>query len=203
MKLLIAVPTMYDVQIEFVKSLMALTRRLDREGVDFDVKFRVGTLVYMARDNFVLDALNGKYTHVLWLDSDMVFDDDIVEKLTEPKRPFVTGLAHTRRYPYESCIFTSLDPDVRPDDIPDEPFEVEACGFACVFIDTRIMTHVMFKHFCCFSPNGSEGEDIAFCKRAKALGYHIWCQPSVKLGHVGQMTVWPDNAAKLREVLID
>ena len=197
-RLMIAVPSTDYVHVEFVKSLTALTNRLTKDGIYHEVKIRSGSLVYLARDNLVLDAINGQFTHVLWLDSDMVFDDDILYKLTAHKKAFVTGLAYTRRPPFESCVFTSIEPFVRPDDIPDDIFEIEACGFACVFIDVRIMSRVLMKYFECFDPIPSFGEDIAFCIRARKLGFHIWCEPSAKVGHIGSVIVTPDNALKLR-----
>jgi hypothetical protein len=36
------------------------------------------------------------------------------------------------------------------------------------------------------------GEDLAFCKRATDMGYEIWAEPSVKLGHIGHITIYPE-----------
>ena len=199
MKLMIAVPTYGNMPMEFCRSLTGLVKRLTAEGVSFDVVFKPDTLVYLARDHLVMDAINGGYTHTLWLDSDMVFDDDLLEKLTAHRKAFVCGVYHTRQRPYESCVFTKLDPMERPEEYPDDVFQVEACGLGAVFIETRIMKKVLLKNFCCFAPFDRYGEDVAFCVRARELGATIWCEPKAVLGHVGQVTVWPDKVKALRE----
>ena len=71
MKLMIAVPTYGNMPMEFCRSLTGLVKRLTAEGVSFDVVFKPDTLVYLARDHLVMDAINGGYTHTLWLDSDI------------------------------------------------------------------------------------------------------------------------------------
>ena len=36
------------------------------------------------------------------------------------------------------------------------------------------------------------GEDVAFCWRARQCGYKIWCDPSTECGHVAYNTVTRD-----------
>ena len=80
-KLLIAVPCMDYLHAEFVKSLQKLTTHLCREGVNFTVEIHSGSLVYFARNRMANKAVDEGYTHLLFLDSDMVFDENIVETL--------------------------------------------------------------------------------------------------------------------------
>ena len=35
------------------------------------------------------------------------------------------------------------------------------------------------------TPKGYIGEDFLFCDRARAIGYEIWIDPTIKLGHMG------------------
>ena len=79
MKLMVAVPTVDYVPADFVKSLSKLSLRLGRERIPADVEIVGGTLVYIARNRLAYRAITDGYTHVLWLDSDMVFGDSIVE----------------------------------------------------------------------------------------------------------------------------
>ena len=81
MKLLIGVPTTDFVHVEFMKSLVNLLLKLERDGTQFDVDIESGTLVYIARDRIANKAINENYTHVLWIDSDMVFNENIFEDL--------------------------------------------------------------------------------------------------------------------------
>lgn len=194
MKLLIAIPTTDYMHFEFVQCLTELIERLKDDGVNYELKFKGLSLVYAARDYLASYAINNDFTDVLWLDSDMIFTPDILEDLQFCGKPFVTGVAHSRRPPYVSCTFTdiSLNNITRVDKYPQEPFKVAGCGFACVLIKTAILKEVMTTYKSCFLPMQQYGEDVAFCKRATDLGHEIWCEPTARLGHIGHITVWPE-----------
>lgn len=200
MKLLIAVPTMDNVPVEFLKSLVGLIEDLQTEGVDYEVLIENGTLVYMARDRLASVAILGDYTHVLWLDSDMVFEPSLLEDLSFSGKPFVTGIAHARRAPFNSCLFKDIHLDTltrwRAKDYPSETFEVAGCGFACVLMEADILRDVQKVCDTCFTPFPKYGEDLSFCKRATALGYKLYAEPTVRLGHVGRYAIYPEEEEK-------
>ena len=197
MKLLIAIPAMDFMVTEFVKSLLKLTNKLKDDGVDFETRIEAGTLVYFARDKLARYAMNNGFTHILWLDSDMVFEPEILEDLQFSGQPFVTGIAHGRRKPYMSCLFKSIWPEViRWDgkDYPHNTFEVAACGMAVALVDVKIIRDVIMKFNTAFLPTEYFGEDVAFCDRARQLGYHVFAEPGVRVGHVGHITIYPEDA---------
>lgn len=205
MKLLVAVPSTDYMHCEFVKSLCELLARIRNDGIQADLCIEYGSLVYMARDRLAHKAVNEGYSDVLWLDSDMVFTDELLEDLQFSGEPFVTGLAVSRRKPFQSCIFKSVDP-VRggdkfgdADTLPTNTFEVAACGFACVLISTEILAAVMKNTGACFRPEYGYGEDVAFCMRARSLGYKIFAEPSAKVGHIGHLIIYPDDVKKYRD----
>ena len=202
MKLLLAIPCMDIVPVPFMESLIGLTRRLDRDKVCYEIGIESGTLVYMARDRLASKAVNNGFTHVLWLDSDMVFSDAIVEDFQFCGKSFVSGIAHGRRSPFISCLFKSLDLSAlerwKYEDYPADTFRVAGCGMACVLMETKILNEVFLKFNTCFMPLLSYGEDLSFCKRAVSLGYEIWAEPTVRLGHVGHLTIWPEDAERYK-----
>lgn len=204
MKLLIAIPTTDQMPFQFVESLTALIRRLDADEVDYDIAFQGGTLVYVGRDKLSLKAIGGDYSHVLWLDSDMVFTDDLFETLLDSRKPFVTGIAHSRRTPFPSCIFTEIYPGVTrwEGEYPTETFRIAGCGMACVLMETSILRDVWSHHSTAFFPTRELGEDIAFCKRATDLGHEIWAEPMARLGHVGHMVIYPEHEEFYRKSII-
>lgn len=199
-KLLIAIPCYDSMRPEFVQSLVALEDRLRRDGVPFEVKIIPGTLVYMARDALARHAVNNDFTHVLWLDADMVFGDSILEDLTMSGKDMVCGLFISRHNPYLSTIFAQLSPEViRITEFPDEAFRIGACGFACVFMRVEILRDVLNNNNGkCFLPTGRLSEDLAFCERARCQGYEIWCEPTARVGHVGPVVIWPEDGERLR-----
>jgi len=193
MKLMIAIPTHDYMHMDFVKSLIGLCRKLDEEGIEYDVKVHGATLVYYGRDALAHAAIEGDYTDVLWLDADMVFQDTLVEDLQFSGMPFVSGIAHGRRPPHQSCLFTEIYPSVsRFTEYPSNTFKVAGCGFGCVLMKTEILKKVWNRHGTCFFPTRELGEDLAFCQRATEGGVEIWAEPSVRLGHIGHIAIYPE-----------
>lgn len=198
MRLLIGIPSTDFLHVEFVKSLTNLVLRLREDEIDFTVHFETGTLVYVARDNIASKAINGGFTHVLWLDSDMVFTDDFLDSLMFCGKPFVAGIFQSRRKGYHSALFKNLDIDnlERFEEYPHGTFEIAGCGFAGVLIETEILRQVMVNHGTCFLPMKMYGEDLAFCKRAVDMGYKIYAEPTAVMGHVGHITIYPEDHEK-------
>lgn len=195
MKLLIGIPSLDYMHTDFVKSLTALIVRLKDDGVDFTVHIEAGTLVYKARDNIASKAVNEGYTHVLWFDSDMVFTDDIFDTLQFCGKDFVCGIFHARRKGYHSCLFKSLKLNdlERFEEYPKEPFEVAGCGFGCVLLSVEVLKAVFQRYKSCFLPLKYYREDLAFCLRAKEVGYKIYADPTAVVGHVGHIIVYPED----------
>ena len=204
-RLLVGVPSGDFMHVEFVRSLCRLTARLRADGVNHDLFICDGTLAHVARDKIAKKAINEDYSHVLWLDSDMVFTPELLEDLSFSGHDFVTGVAAARRPPHMICLFHDLDLNhlthVEPEELTGDAFEIAGCGFACVLISTEILRAVCIANDSCFLPMKDYGEDLAFCLRAKALGYRIWAEPSVRVGHIGHLTVWPEDHTRYMESL--
>ena len=194
-KLLIAVPCMDYMHVDFVNSLLKLCQHLQREGINYHTEILSGTLVYLARNKLANKATCEGYPHLLFLDSDMVFDESIVETLAFCGKDFVCGAFQSRRAPYGSCIFSSLKPVRRVKEYGIEPFQVEGCGMACTMISTEIISEVQSRYGNPFDPAIIEditfGEDTAFCWRARQCGYEIWCEPTARIGHIAHVPIYP------------
>ena len=194
-RLLIAVPCMDYVHADFLKSLVGLQGHLQRERINHHVEIVAGTLIYFARDKLACKAINEGFTHLLFLDSDMVFDESIVETLTFCGKDFVCGAFQARRPPYNKCVYSSLKPLTKVENWGMEPFRVKGCGMACTMISTEILKDVQTRYGTCFSPmmiDGTKyGEDLAFCVRANDIGAEIWCEPTARCGHIAHVPIWP------------
>ena len=195
MRLLIGVPTLDFVHVDFMNCLTKLLLKLKDDGINFDLDINSGTLVYLARERIAHKAINEHYTHVLWIDSDMIFNEQILDDLMFCGKPFVTGIYHARRKGYASVIFKEIEPNniERFEEYPNEPFQIAGCGFGCVLTSVEMLSSVCLHFGTCFTPLPSLGEDIAFCKRAKELGYSLWCEPTVVCGHIGHIAIYPED----------
>ena len=190
MKTLIAIPCFDQVATPFCQSLLTM----NRVGDECTVSFHVGSLVSDAREKLALLAIQSEADYVLWLDSDMIFEADTMERLMrrmEEGYDIVTGLYFRRRPPFTPVLFEQLRLEgencVFKDfvDYPeDRIFEVEGIGFGCVMMKTDVLLSCFSKYGTCFSMIGRNGEDVSFSIRARESGYKIWCDPAVKCGHV-------------------
>ena len=195
-KVLIAVPCMDSVPAQFAHSLATLTS-YGIEDTEISIWFNLGSLVYTSRDEIAKRALMDEADYVMWFDSDMVFNPDTLHRLIQRLNngaDMVTGVYYRRKPPFSPTLFSEMD--INPEtgeakwteftEIPEELFEVGACGFGCVLMRTEIFVAVFSKFGYMFTPIGNVGEDIAFCWRARQCGYKILADPSISLGHVGQ-----------------
>lgn len=191
-RLLIAIPTTDYVPADFVKSLAKLQQELGRRGVAYDVEVQSGTLVYIARNRLANKAINDHYTHVLWIDSDMVFNEKIYEDLMDVGKEMVCGAFVSRRPPYGPCIYSSIEENAieKVKNFGTRPFRVDGCGFALVLTSVELLQAVTQKFGTCFQPTPYYGEDLAFCWRVKQLGREIWCEPTVRPGHIAHVPVY-------------
>ena len=193
MKLLVAVPTVDYVSSQFTDCFARLVKRLASDGVDFDYRIIGGTLVYIARNRLARYAIDNGFTHVLWLDSDMTFKDDVVDDLLFCGKDMVCGAFVSRRPPYGPCVYSSIDDPgnmIKVENFGTEPLRVDGCGFATVLTSVDLLNAVWDKFDTCFRPTESYGEDLAFCDRVKQLGRGIWCEPTVRPGHIAHVPVY-------------
>ena len=194
MKILIAVPSMDQVPVQFTQSLSMLYR-----VGDCSVAFQVGSLIYTSRNHLAGIAIEQQYDYVMWFDSDMVFQPDTLQRMMDLMQKndydILTGLYFRRVYPFKPVLFSKLEPTDtgwewdEPDTIPDEPFELAGCGFGCVLMKTDVLMDVQAQFNDMFGPIKGMGEDLSFCWRATECGYKVICDPSISLGHVGHMVV--------------
>lgn len=186
MRLLIAIPCMDTVRYEFAESLANLCRHLSDIGVDYDLKWHATSIIYMARNELADYAINEDYDYVLWLDSDMSFTPDAFDLLYGLKVPFATGCYRTRRPPYCFVMERVDDPSLRVDKLPNEPFDVYACGFGLVLITKEALYQIRAAHGTIFTPTPDTGEDYAMCKRWRVMSQDnkIICHPNAIADHI-------------------
>lgn len=197
MKTLIVIPCMDQVPTQFCQSLAMLKK----EG-ECAIAFQMGSLIYMARNELAMKAIHMGADYILWLDSDMVFEPDLMTRLFESLKAndadFVSGLYFKRFPPYEPVVYSKfdiVDDEIiaeKMTDVPDAVTEVGGVGFGCVLMSTALALAVYNEYNTMFAPIGNVGEDIAFCYRAQTLGYKVLLDPSIRCGHVGHYVVTED-----------
>lgn len=195
MSTLIAIPCMDTLPVDFVQSLIFM-----HKGENPGVYLKPNSLVYDSRNLLSLYAIENGFDQVLWLDSDMVFEPDILLKLQAHDLEMVTGIYVKRYQPTEPVLYKTinvpklnkktgtLEKNIKSyTDYPQNKlFRVAGCGFGCVLTKTSLLKKVWDEFGPAFNPLPWAGEDISFCYRVKQLGLPIFCDSSVSCGHIGK-----------------
>lgn len=186
-KTLIAIPCMDMVAAPFAYSLA----RMRRVGLT-KLSMMSNSLVHMARNMLAAEAVDTDCDRVLWLDSDIQFTPDLMEKLSahmDDGLDYVSGLVFKRRFPTVPILFSRLDEegaDVYTEYPRDRLFPVAGSGFGAVMTSTKMLREVFETFGSPFNLLGVHGEDASFCIRAQNLGYKLYCDSRIKVGHCGQ-----------------
>lgn len=207
-KLFVALPA-YDfkVSLKLAVSLARLAQQLPQHGVDLSIGSICGcSVVSRARNLLVKDFLESNCTDLMFIDADINFEPEDVLRLmawaSDPKMGIVGGVPRTRKT--NKVYIAQLDQD-------DEGLTMNRMGLVRA---KRIATAFMlvrrdvFERLVNENPQwnyydhssdrnlnavfdflvteeGYMGEDYLFCDRARAIGYEVWIDPTIKLGHMG------------------
>ena len=199
MRTMIAVPCMDMVHTFFFASMLSLRKP---EGTE--VAIASCSLVYESRHTLAMKAMNDGFDRVLWLDSDMNFRPDLLERLSahlDAGKEFVSGLYFTRKNPVRPCVYEVCEPVKNAAGVtlpklehfrtvPEGLFEIQACGFGAVMMTTDLIRRAGDLPF---FPTEGFGEDLTFCRKARAAGATLWCDSSIKLDHVGTALIGEAN----------
>ena len=154
-----------------------------------------GYTIAEGRNYCVHKALAEQCTHILFVDDDMTFPPDTLDRLLAHGNEIVGVYSYSRSLPLTPTIaFMNEDGTHKPHQSiaffqkPDSLFEVFSIGMGVALIDLKIFD-VIDKPW--FSWNVHEngkilmGEDAWLCKQARAANFKIYCDPTLPIGHIG------------------
>jgi hypothetical protein len=157
------------------------------------------------RNKITEEALAWEPEYLFWVDDDMMFGNDIVERLLASKKEFVCAEMFSKNVPFMPTMKKIVGLDVLDfNNYIDYPqnslFEIAGCGMAATLIHRRIFENVCKEDNVgskiWFEDNGygiGESEDMNFCLKARKSGYKIWCDSSVTTRHIGGMGIGREN----------
>lgn len=198
-KYLIAIPCFDMVHTDFMLSLLNMTRI--GEVYCQVVK---SSLIYNARNTLAKQAIDNNFDRILWLDSDIMFDPNLMVRLADRLNggiKYCSALYFKRQFPTEPVCYSRIiqtneeksdgkkelvtKVEVYKDYPKDQIFEVDATGFGAVMMEVNLIKRIWDKYGLPFSPQLGLGEDMSFCWRAKQIGAKMFCDSSIKLAHLG------------------
>ena len=197
-KVLIAVPA-----LDTMPTLTAYSMLTMQKDCPSRFSFIVRASCHDARNMLAREAIDSGADRVLWIDSDMVFGDDLMLRLGEDLDKgydMVGGIYFRREIPTSPLVYKSLgeiesktimgDTCARAEVWKDYPrdrlFQCAGYGFGAVMMTTELLRRVGDY---AFTPFNHLSEDLSFCARAQEAGARIACDSRVKVGHVGQIVI--------------
>ena len=189
MKVLIAVPALDMMPTQTAYCMLTMQKDCPSR-----YSFIVRASCHDARNMLAREAIDSGADRVLWIDSDMVFDDDLMIRLGEDLDQgydMVGGIYFRREVPTSPLVYKMIDGktgkvDVWKDYPMDQLFECAGYGFGAVMMTTELLRRVGDY---AFTPMKHLSEDLSFCARAQEAGARIACDSRVKVGHVGQIVI--------------
>jgi hypothetical protein len=208
-KVMIGLPSYdYKVSSKLAISLASFCVQATQHGVDIQICNISGcSVVSRVRNLIATDFLKSDCTDLMFIDSDINFDAEDIFRLmawnTDPKKGIVAGIPVARKK--GQVYFSTLDTD---DDsiFMDKMGLVKAKRVATAFMMIRreVFEKLRDAHpewlyhdekkdgdqvICFFDFELKDGhyvgEDYLFCDRAREVGFEVWIDPTIKLGHMG------------------
>ncbi len=166
----------------------------------------VGKPVAIARNMMTGDALAAepKVTHLLWIDDDMEFPEHALYNLLAYDVPIVGGLCHSRHFPYHPLLGKKHHDDRGygfcyhyP---PNSLFEVDVTGGAFLLVKREVFEKMNEAGYYgkWWSERNERSEDFSFCELAKSLGYKIYVDTGLEIGHATEIMMTSETSKKLR-----
>lgn len=184
MKLTVATPCHDSFKPHTVVSLVHLIGA-QKVPVRFDVA--QGSFIHQNREKLMERAVSVGSTHLCFIDTDMVFPSDTIDRLARVKKDIVGVNANLKTHPPVSTV-KRLDqaPGTLVELTETEPFEVRAVGTGIMLIDLSKTKELPRPWFAISEDeNGPVGEDVYFCDLARKNGLEVWCDPTIPVQHVG------------------
>ena len=198
MKITIAIVTNRQVQPKTLKSLLELVANNKSHELHFVVATE-GYTTAQGRIYCVVQAMKNKSDWILYVDDDMTFEPNALEVLMETGKEIVGVNSYSRVLPLSTTVM-QMDKDGKYKDpskhmpyemkVPEELFEALAIGMGVALIKMEVFEKIKKPWFKFdMHPEGwmKQGEDAWFCSQARKVGYKIWVQPKVKVGHLGTL----------------
>jgi predicted O-methyltransferase YrrM len=179
-------------------------RELERRGYPV-WRVRGYSAIDAARNQMATDALAQGFTELMWIDSDIAFDPNDVDRLRTHKLPITCGLYPKKGPRQFACEFLPGASSVlfgKQGGLG----EIRYCGFGFTHVRREVFQTVQkqlnlptcnerfesplvpfFAPMLVDEPSGpwAVSEDYAFCERARQCGFKVWADTRIRLWHVG------------------
>lgn len=164
-------------------------------------------LVPYARELMAKQTLAMNADYLFMIDDDQLASPDLFFSLAENDKDICAALAFTRNPDHKPVIYDAIDGH---DKVTGKSYyrtkfamnyprntlvECDAVGFGAVLIKRKVIEALEATGEPMFMGLMGAGEDITFCLKARKLGFSVWMDTRLKIGHLGAPTVITEDYA--------
>jgi hypothetical protein len=191
-QVVICVPTSGMVHAMFTFCLINAIRYTESQGIPVVLEMDAGTVLSNQRQVLSDTALNDHAAeHIMWLDSDMTFPEDVIVRLLEHKKKVVCATYSKRVPPFHPTAFYNIDP-VEPVNTEEHGLvTVRYSGMGCMLVHSSVFDSIPSPHYplTWHAPSSTwHGEDMGFCELLEENSVKLFCDLDLsrEIGHLGQ-----------------
>jgi GT2 family glycosyltransferase len=150
------------------------------------------------RDSAADLAVREGYTHLLYLDADMVWPSDVLHKMLRHHAVGIVGGLYVLKAPPHAPVAMTegfrvegsvVDQFWHVDLTTTDLIDCAVLGMGCTLIPVEVFTKIGPRPWFAYKDDDAGWpvvtEDVPFCLKAKAAGYRIALDPTVQCGHIG------------------
>jgi FkbM family methyltransferase len=189
--ILIAIPTARYIEADTFKSIYDLEVPA---GYKVTYQHFYGYRVDQVR-NLIADWVVRGFDYLFSVDHDITFPSDTLKKLLAHDKDLVSGVYRQRLEPQMLEIYEPFGGRMSTEDLYAKNWKligIGGCGFGCVLVKKEVLAGVgypQFEYHPALDHNNTISEDTDFCKKAINKGFKLWCDPSIRCGHIGSTTM--------------
>ena len=168
-----------------VPTMLSLIGALGQLQVSHAVVGHRGPYTHWNREKLMEQAYDMDATHLLFVDTDVTFPPDAINRLISHGKDIVGGQYPARGSGHSTVKFTDDDGNLVSREIPDRLFQCHAIPTGLMLIDLEKAKRLERPWFWFTEKDGElEGEDVYFCRKANEAGLGVWCDPQIPMGHM-------------------
>lgn len=169
----------------FSRTVFSLIHTIRQSKLDYDFDFymEMGADIASSRNRIAQAARNAKATHLLFVDYDMFFPPDAIQKLLNHDKDIIGATYNFRQDPPKSTAIPVEEA------YTDKIFKCNGIGAGLLLIKTEVFDKVSSPWFMFgYNEKGEMlyGEDTYFVQRAIQAGYEVWADPTLEVKHIGE-----------------
>lgn len=190
LKIAIGIPNTGTIKTDTMVALFGASAQLLLANIPIHLITIAGCYTHKNREDIVEAAITAKCSHLMFVDADMVFEDQGMKKLLNASKDIIGANYHMRSLPPIATIKIADENgkliNVPESDIPHIPFKCFSLPTGFMLIKLDCLKNIEKPYFFFGEMDGEfMGEDVYFCKKAGEAGVDIWCDPTIRIGHLG------------------